>query len=196
MDQTNATIIAAAVALRMAGVAVSSRRSAGRLVRDHQAFETVRAAVPVCNSGGDCQPVAPALIEQTVRVIEDSGPAKVVEIQDAEEVADEVPTDDGSPPPDEFVQSLASRVVFRVSETSDPTPLFRDLVALPFMDSVHLSTAEAPNMWVGGALGEQPPPNVERVEYRTLDVPVAGSDETVTYSTYRNNQGQLCVQGL
>lgn len=191
-------VTAAVAVIMVAGLGWSFRPDGAPVVSSEitQPFETVLGAAPVCTSGGDCQPVAPELIEQTVRVIDASGIAEVVEIQDAEEVAAGFPTDDGSPPPDEFVQSLASRVVFRVSETSDPTPLFRDLVALPFIDSVQLGTAEAaPNMWVGaGAPGEQPTPKVERVEYRILDVPVAGSDETVTYSTYRNNQGQLCVR--
>ncbi len=192
-------LTAAVTMIMVAGLGWTLRPSTAPVVSPEitQPFETVLAAAPICTSPGDCQPVAPGLIEQTVRVIENSGIAEVVEVRDAEEVADGFPTDDGSPPPDEFVQSLASRVIFRVSEASDPTPLFRDLVALPFIDSVHLGTAEvAPNMWVGGSgRGEQPTPKVERVEYRTLDVPVAGGDETVTYSTYRNDQGQLCVQG-
>ena len=182
--------------LMVAGLGWAVRPEAAPVISPgiNEPFETVLAAVPVCGSTGDCQPVAPELIEQTVHVIDASGIAEVVEVRDAEEVASGSPTDDGSSPPAQFVQSLASQVIIRVSETSDPTPLFRDLVELPFVDSVHLGTAEvAPSMWVGGAQGEAPPPKVERVEYRTVEVPVAGSDQTVTYSTYRNDQGQLCI---
>lgn len=161
-----------------------------------QPFGPILAGVSVCGAESRCQPVSPQVIEDVTDVIEASGIATVVDVRDAKEVASRFPSDDETPHPDEVVQTMSSEVIFRIEETTDPTPLFRDLIALPWVDLVRLGTATVAPLtgFDFGEPGEEPAPKVDPVEYHTLEVPVAGRDETVAYTTYRNDQGQLCIE--
>lgn len=157
-----------------------------------QPFGPALATLSVCDPTTDCQPVSPELIDQVTSIITSSGIAEVVEIRDGEDVAAAFDLGDDGAPPAGFAQTVASQVVFRIEETPDPLPLFRDLVDLPFTRWLQLGT-ETVAPAAGPELPDDESPQLERVVYRRLDALVAGRSETVTFTSYRDEQGRLCL---
>lgn len=132
-------------------------------------------------------------------LLSDSHVAEVIEIRDPEQVAaathDPDANDANSPPSDSDVQATPTEVIFRIAETHDPRPLFRNLAEFAGTDSIVLGTATEPP-----TPGTQLPPNdaisapqATPTQYASLDAPVIGTDQTVTFTVSRNDIGNLCV---
>lgn len=182
---------AASIVAVLTGILIGGRLVAGPEPADKpqitSPFGPALATVAVCEQPPTCQPVDREILARVIDTINGSGVAEVINVRDGHDVATDFLAD---AMPEGFAETMPSLVVFRINPTPDPMPLFRSLTGLPGTIEIAIGTADiAPSAGPGDE--DNSPP---AVEYAQLDVPVEGRAETVRITTYRDQNGLLCLR--